>query len=641
MGMAVEQDNELNCLPLPTEWVPGSDAPVAQGGRVNWLSHRDSRVADRLERSGVAAACDINIHITESAGAVPHLDEDESYRLVASTDSVTVTAPSVWGALHAVTTLDQIGQADQLKAGLQVRDAPRFAWRGLLIDVARHYLSVDVLKRVVVGMAHLKLNVLHLHLSDDQGMRFASNAFPTLASAEHYTQQQLGELVGFAAGYGVRVVPELDVPGHVTSWLVGVPRLALRQVGDSERYGVHQACLDPTDEATYDVLAAVLNELAAVFPDRYLHIGGDEVHPRWWSQDPGVQAFMQARGLTDVRALQNYFTQRVCKIVGDLGKVAIGWDEVLHPDMPHIVVQNWRGATTRDRTLNRGLDCIVSAPYYLDLFYPSDMHYRYDPEWPQSRWLAQEDADRSDPRLAHVAQGLAWTLQWRDDQETRTDTQARVLGGEACLWSELVDEDALEVRLWSRLPAVAERLWSSRTVDDVDSLYRRMPAILERPPFSIGGLQRTRLSALGLTDEQCTIAAFLEPVKWYARLLGEVALNARIEGREMPQARPYDVTSTFDKIVDHIAPESLAARSLLDLSWVELQRDAERWCVLDVSKWPEDIRAAISAMRAVGELVKNIDNGREEIAEALESHYGPHGEYVLAVVPYLVTRFAR
>ena len=354
-----------------------------------------------------------------------------------------------------------------------------------------------------------------------------------------------------------------------------------------------------------------------------------------------IQAFITEHDLIDERGLQAHFNRRIVMMLGELGRQAVGWDEVLHEDMPQMLVQNWRGATTRDRALARGHDCIVSAGFYLDLFYPAEMHYQYDPELTQAELVALENGFRDDARLAHVAAGMAWTDQWRTGAVQNQDLTGSVLGGEACLWSELVDDDTWPVRLWSRLPAVAERLWSPVVTTDVSDFYTRLAGVLDSPPFELSATQARQLAALGLTDAQIAVAGMLEPVKWYARLLGETALQARLAGTEMPQARPYDTTTPLTRIVDFISPESLAARSLLQLSDDQLRSNALAWCNLAVADWPADVRSAIEQLVQLGEAVRARLDGELSGAQfdaAASGLYGPHGEYLLAPAQVLRTR---
>ncbi|NKC00781.1 MAG: family 20 glycosylhydrolase [Pseudomonadales bacterium] len=598
--------------PLSLQWVSDANAPI------------EARAAACLNayETGV-----IEIDIASPVGDVPMFAVDESYRIDKTEAGWRVSAETQYGGLHAITTLGQLYRLGGFDEVESIEDQPRYPWRGVLIDVARHFLSVVLLRRVIDGLAELKINVLHLHLTDDQAFRFECVHFPRLASVEHYSQDQLRELVVYAAARGIRVVPELDVPGHVTSWLTKYPEWGFQQVNTTDRFGVHKACLDPTSAIVYDAVIQIFSELADIFPDEYVHIGGDEVHPAWWSEDQSVKAFQAEKGLVDGRAVQNYFTTRIVDALRERSKKAIGWDEVLHPEMPNLVVQNWRGATSRDRTLDKGLGCIVSAPYYLDLFYPADMHYAFDPSRPQAEWVALEDDQQQDLRLRHVAEGLEWTKQWRDEAIATDPDVSGVIGGEACLWSELVDEQTLETRLWSRLPAVAEQLWCDPDGDVVE-FYTRLSSLLSAAPFKQTEEVSRKLVGLGLTDAQVQIACYLEPVKWYGRLLGQQALEARIAGSEMPQARPYQVDTPLDRVIDFISPESLSARALRDADEATWLLFAKSVLAEDVGAWPEDVQAAITGLQEFAQLIVagTLDT------EKADAYYSPYGEFMLAPV---------
>src|SRR5437667_119928 len=237
-----------------------------------------------------------------SSAPSPALGEDESYRLVVGEGGIVLGARTTSGALRGVETLLQLvrsGPEGWEMPACEVSDRPRFAWRGLLLDPARHFLPVAALRRTVEAMAAVKLNVLHLHLSDDQAFRLESRAVPELTAAgsdgRFFTQAELRELVALAADYGIRVVPELDVPGHTTSWLVGRPDLAsgpgphrLRA-----RFGIARDALDPTNEAVYDVVDALLGELADLFPDTFVHVGGDEVRRETWLDNERIAGWMK------------------------------------------------------------------------------------------------------------------------------------------------------------------------------------------------------------------------------------------------------------------------------------------------------------------------------------------------------------
>ena len=633
---------------LTTAQSGGEQLGASQSG-TSWPGVTDPRVEQRLSEllpQGVGRH--LTLEIDRRGAAHPQLGVDESYRLEFDSSSITLRAPESWGALHGLATLWQLRAGHAMPLAGMIEDRPRFPWRGVLIDVARHFMPVDLLYRVVDGMARLKMNVLHLHLSDDQAFRFPSQAYPRLASDPSYTADELRGLIEFAARVGVRVVPELDVPGHVNCWLERYPQWGSEAVAASSKFGVHQACLNVVDEAVYEALRSLFAEVAALFPDRYVHIGGDEVHPAWWSKDEAVQAYMQAHRLADAAALQTHFNRRMCAMLTPMGKQVVAWDEVLHQEMPDLLVQNWRGATTRDRALAAGRDCLVSAGYYLDLFYPAETYYGFDPQARQNDLLAYEDGLRRDIRFEHIAAGLSWTDHWRDaaiDLDSHRGARGRVLGGEACLWSELVAADTLEVRLWSRLPAVAERLWSPVEVDDVEDFYRRLRRTLQLPVFAVEERQQSSLRNLGLSDWQISMAAYLEPVKWYARLLGEQALQARLQGSEMPQARPYDCNTPLNRLVDYLSPESLAARQLTELEQPQLMMLAHQWRHLDEQSWPQDVGEAIAGLREVGIVLADLLDAVPQTlpaerytrsVTALRDIYQPRGEYMVAVVPWLL-----
>jgi len=337
-------------------------------------------------------------------------------------------------------------------------------------------------------------------------------------------------------------------------------------------------------------------------------------------------------------------------VLARLGRRAIAWDEALHPEVPaNVAVQAWRGATARGRALAAGHDCVVSAPYYLDLFFPADLHYRADPAAPDAELLAAEDALPADPRLAHVAEGLAWTRQWRDDRTPHVTDEppGRLLGAEACLWAELVDARLLDVRLWSRMPALAERFWSPADCRDNACMYQRLEAVLERLPrwagVDVQGDYRRLTAEAKLGEDWRPLADLLEPVKWYARLLGQEALAARLGGREMPQARPYHADSPLDRVVDALPPESFATRKLTALTQAEAEGDdtaraglrvqAQSWKDLPEGGGPAELEPAAERLRRLGHLVLAVLDGelpmveaRQQIADAAE----PVGEYFLA-----------
>jgi hexosaminidase len=388
--------------------------------------------------------------------AYPALGEDESYTLDITPDGASIKAATVDGAMHGLETFAQSIQPgpDGFRApAMHIEDQPRFAWRGLMMDVSRHFMPVETVERNLDAMAAVKLNVLHWHLSDDQGFRVESRLHPQLqlmgSDGLYYTQAQIRAVVAYARDRGIRVMPEFDIPGHSASWFPGYPVLASGK-GPFEilrNFGISLAVIDPTRETTYAFLDSFVGEMAALFPDKYFHIGGDEVNPKQWNESPRIQAFEKAHGMKNAHDLQVYFNKRMLKILAKHGKTMIGWDEILHPDLPKAtVVHIWRNQASLANAVQQGYRAILSWGYYIDHLSPAKFHYGVDP-------------------LGGAAAQL-------------TEAQAKnVLGGEACMWAELVDSETVDSRIWPRTAAIAERLWSPRETTDVASMYARMEAV--------------------------------------------------------------------------------------------------------------------------------------------------------------------
>src|SRR4051812_23982305 len=223
------------------------------------------------------------------------------------------------------------------------------------------------------------MEVLDLHLSDNQGFRFESKKLPKLqelgSDGLYYTQEQLKDLIAYAAERGIRVMPEFDIPGHSTAWLVGYPEIAsLPGPYQIERHwGIFDPALDPTRDETYKFLDKLISEIVTVFPDPYLHIGGDEVNGKQWSSNPKIQDFMRAHDLKTNLDLQAYFNKKLQEILAKHKRTMVGWDEVLHPDLPKtVVVQSWRGQKSLAEAAKQGYRGLLSNGYYIDLMWPAE-----------------------------------------------------------------------------------------------------------------------------------------------------------------------------------------------------------------------------------------------------------------------------
>lgn len=475
-----------------------------------------------------AANAKLIIECKAAGGAVPSLDDDESYSLEVSDSKAVLKSQNVVGAIRGLETLLQLVKNDRDGSFFQavsIQDKPRFRWRGLLIDSSRHFQPIDVLKRNLDGLAAVKLNVFHWHLTDDQGFRVESKKYPKLhqmgSDGLFYSQEQVRDIISYAAQRGIRVVPEFDMPGHATSWLVGHPELgsAPGPYAIERQPGIMQPTLDPTREEVYALLDGFLGEMAALFPDQYIHIGGDENEGKQWDANPQIQEFKRQNNIKDNHSLQAYFTVRVAKILEKYGKKTMGWDEIMHPDLPKgVVIHSWRGAKSLAEAVKGGYSGVLSAGFYIDLSYPASNHYVNEP----------------------VAQAA----------NLSPEEEARILGGEATMWSEYVSTETIDSRIWPRTAAIAERLWSPKSVTDVSDMYRRLAVTsisLEELGLTHERNQRVilrRIASSSSVEPLEKLVSVLEPVKQYTR------------GRQ----HPTTMLSPLSSLVDAVRPDSTAAR---------------------------------------------------------------------------------
>ena len=510
-----------------------SEAPLRRAVEL-FLDHLANQTA--LPRLGLKINDSANpallVHVDRPSKELPVLGEDESYTLDISPSSASLNAVTRLGAIRGLETflqLVQTGPDGFFVPALTIHDQPRFPWRGLMIDVSRHFIPLDVLERNLDGMAAMKLNVFHWHLSDDQGFRVESKEFPKLqqmgSDGLFYTQDQVRELIQYAADRGIRVIPEFDMPGHSSAWFVGYPELASGPgpYHIERKWGIFDAAMDPTQERTYKFLDKFVGEMARLFPDPYFHIGGDEVNGKQWTENPKIQAFMRAHGYKRNEELQAYFNGRLEKILRKHGKTMVGWDEILQPGIPKdIIIQTWREEVPSPAiAAKQGFRGISSYGYYLDLMRPAWQHYAFDP-------------------MGESAAGLT------------PEEQKRILGGEACMWTEYVSPENIDSRLWPRLEAIAERLWSPADVTDVNSMYERLEAT-SRWLDGIGLTHNTyydpmlrRIAGSNDIAPLRELADVVEPVKDYTR-------------EEIPPETPTSLVP-LNRLVDAVHPESRTAR---------------------------------------------------------------------------------
>ena len=543
--------NELNVMPLPAKVQMGSDTlRIDANFTVAFSGFREPRLERAAERflvqlhreTGIVftnAPADVAkaaLVVTTDHGSKPVQEpgEDESYTLEVTPSGAKLHAATPLGSLHGLQTFLQlvaITPQGFAVAAVNIQDQPRFPWRGLMIDVSRHFMPVGVLKRNLDGMEAVKMNVFHWHLSDNQGFRVESRKFPKLQSEGSdglfYTQEEIRDVIAYAQDRGIRVVPEFDMPGHCTAWLVGYPEIASASgpYQIERKWGVFDPAMDPANDKTYRFLNDFIAEMARLFPDPYFHICGDEVNGKEWETNPKIQAFMKSHKLENNAQLQAYFSQRVQELVAKHGKKTIGWDEILVPGVPKsIVIQSWRGADSLAEAAKLGYRGILSNGYYLDLGWSAARHYAVDP------WG-----------------GAAANLS--------ADEKERILGGESAMWSEYVNAENVDSRIWPRNAAIAERLWSPQTTTDVESMYRRMEAESARLEW-LGLTHRTyqrlmveRMAGPASAEEVgalLTLTETLEPVKDYSR--------------ESMAAEEATSQTPLTRVVDAVKPESEESR---------------------------------------------------------------------------------
>ncbi|MBU2893296.1 family 20 glycosylhydrolase [Colwellia sp. D2M02] len=562
----------------------------------------------KLEVTNTKKSADIVVlvHSANQTYQLPALGDDESYQLTINSSKILLNANSEFGALQGLTTLVQLAAlphgarpfiTDNVHAKTDalaltqanINDKPRFKWRGFLLDSSRHFMPVATVKRQLDGMAGAKLNVFHWHLTDDQGWRIESKAYPKLHQLAsdnlYYSQAEIKSVVAYASDLGIRVVPEFDIPGHASAIAVAYPALMAEQkVYEMERHwGVFEPLLDVSNENVYLFVDKMVQEITTLFPDAYLHIGGDEVNPKQWQENADIQALMVKEGLHDSEDLHRFFNGKVQKILMKHQRKMMGWDEILHKDLPKdVVVQSWRGLESINHIAGQGYQALLSAGYYIDQPQPTSYHYRNDPlaytnhqglnkstqinKTGHQTWQSfsftmprlkgssvrgeltlitdnNNGVDKSDTAtnfsaylklndhfykevtlLSSLSEFKAnkvvfnydsWMGAMRFELDTSnsaalqgvifvgnsyyplvakttssqkatvvnqinllpllSNEQAKnILGGEATLWAEMIDENNVDLRAWPRLFAIAERFWSAKSLTDSNYMYQRL-----------------------------------------------------------------------------------------------------------------------------------------------------------------------
>ena len=451
-----------------------------------------------------------SININFDAVSTLTTESDESYSLDIKKSRISINAKTDVGALRGLETLLQLvhfNKSTYYFEGVSVNDSPRFVWRGLMIDAARHFQPVDVIKRNLDAMASVKMNVFHWHLTDDQGFRVESKVFPRLqevaADGLFYTQEQIKDVVKYASNLGIRVVPEFDVPGHASAILAAYPELGSKEDYNYnvERFsGVFNPTLNPSKEVTYLFLETLFREITPLFPDEYFHIGGDENEGKHWDGNEEIQEFKKKHNLKTNHDLQTFFNIKLEKVLKKLDKKLMGWDEILTPSTPTTaVIHSWRGKheglkqSTLIKAAKKGYQTVLSAGFYIDRVLSVDNHYNIDP--------------------------IGNAVLTKDERK-------RILGAETTMWSELVTPLTIDSRIWPRTAAIAERFWSSKEVNDLDNMKKRLKVInFQLEELGITHIKNRDLILRNIANHKSiealkTLSNICEPLKVYSRNKG-------------------------------------------------------------------------------------------------------------------------
>lgn len=452
---------------------------------IDRFANRLSLVSGKMSTTSVGVA---NMNFVPNEGFVFIKDANialEGYELLVTKKSVVVKASDENGVIYAIETIKQLlptdiygkEQAKDVKYSIpcvDIKDAPRFAYRGMLLDCARHYFSVQEIKRFLDMLAVHKMNRFHWHLTDDQGWRIEIKKLPRLKEISAYrngtiikkdwdsndgirygycySQEEIKEIVNYASSLGITIIPEIDLPGHMLGALAAYPELGCTggpyEVWKS--WGVSDEVLCVGKEETFKFLETVLGEVMDLFPSEYIHIGGDECPKNRWKECPACQAKIKELGLKDddkhtkESYLQNYVTARVQKFVNDHGKKIIGWDEILEGDLAKgATVMSWQGVSGGIEAAKRGYDAIMSPNSFLYFDYYQSSEVDKEPfgiggNLPIEKVYSYEPYD-----------GMP------------ENAQKHILGVQANLWTEYVaTPEHLEYMILPRMAALSEIQWS-------------------------------------------------------------------------------------------------------------------------------------------------------------------------------------
>lgn len=500
----------INIIPKPSKLVVGDGSYKLSKAILITANDKDALESAEFLKDIIEESSSIEVEVerTRKSGDITLKIDDkysctsgEGYSLSVTKKGVVVTSNTATGIFYGVQSLRQLLPAsieseDKLSINkkltvpyVEITDEPRFGWRGYMKDVSRTFYSVDVVKKYLDVMALYKMNVFHLHLTDDQGWRIEIKKYPELTSelttvfhescnqpaerSGYYTQKDIKEIVKYAAERHITVVPEIDVPGHSWATLLVYPELGVNDNHKPfyvfpflEAWGhwgnqFTPNSLDPTNEKVYEFLTDVFGEVAELFPSEYIHFGGDEVMHHFWTAEPHVQAFMKEKGFDNVNKLQSYFVERVAKIITDLGRKPLGWNDILSDSglTKETAIMSWLGANAITQAANNGYKAVATPSY--------PMYFDITQE-------CREDGTMTDLNYPQI-NSMEAVYNYNPTAGVDDDKKHLVLGVQANMWPAVPQEvKDINVQNFPRLLGVAEVGWSPETGKDYAEFSERL-----------------------------------------------------------------------------------------------------------------------------------------------------------------------
>lgn len=560
----------------PAKFIINSDVTISinseyservSNAAANFLRRISNRTGVFLKEGFPVKTNQGNIQITFEEVSNLSITTNETYTLAINDSLVEIRSKTDIGALRGLQTLLQLttnNESEYFFPGVSISDEPRFVWRGLMIDVSRHFQPIHVIKRNLNAMASVKMNVFHWHLTDDQGFRIESKVYPKLqemaSDGLYYTHEQIKDVVEYADNLGIRVIPEIDVPGHATAILTAYPELSSKDDYDytiERNSGIFNPTLNPTIDITYSFLNNLFTEITPLFPDEYFHIGGDENAGKHWDENQDIQEFKLEHNLKTNHDLQTHFNIKLEKVLNTLGKKLMGWDEIMTPDMPTTaVIHSWRGENeglpkggSLIAAAKKGYQTVLSNGYYIDRMQSVEHHYTVDP-------------------IGHA--------------KLTDEERSRILGGEATMWSELVTPQTIDSRIWPRTAAIAERFWSAKEVTDISNMKKRLSTVsFQLEELGLTHIKNRDVILRSMTNNQdieslITLSKVCEPLKIYAR---------NKDGIEYKTYSPFNLFA--DACVTDAADAAIFNKEVINLTQKGKKDDLETLLIY-LNKWSKN-----------------------------------------------------